>query len=88
MVGYDDVTEKMKKELVVELPPFIELKSRRLIRSTASWNPFVYAFVYDHQEVLKYLVEKRHHFNLRLCFQVDQVYDLKEQVEDYGMSVD
>ena len=84
MTGFDDVTEKVNRELGVKLPPFIQMKSGRIIDSTASWNPFVFAFVYDHIEVLKYLIDKRHCFNLRLCFQVDEIYSLKDDHTDHG----
>lgn len=80
MVGHDEVIEKLRKHSNLNLPPFIRLLSGRFVTSTASWNPFVFAFVYDHTDVVKYLIDKRHQFNLKLCFQVDSIYDLNEEI--------
>ena len=58
-------------------PPMMVLRSGRMINTTESWNPFVFSFVYDHFEVLKYFVEHKHKINLRMCFQCDDIYKFK-----------
>lgn len=58
------------------MPPFVKLASGRIIHSTATWNPFVFAFVYDHFIVINYFIKNRNKFNLRKCFSVDSVYSI------------
>jgi hypothetical protein len=56
LVGHDEVQENAKN---FGEEKFIVLKSGRLIKSTQNWNPLIYAFVHDHEILLRF-VEKNH----------------------------
>ena len=43
------------------------LKSGRILKDTSLWNPMVFAFVYDQQDVIKYLTNDLSRYDLRLC---------------------
>mmetsp|Transcript_1954 Transcript_1954/g.3394 ORF Transcript_1954/g.3394 Transcript_1954/m.3394 type:complete len:346 (+) Transcript_1954:397-1434(+) len=51
-------------------PPFRMLKSGRMIDSTASWNPLIFAFVCDYFDVVNYVRIREDIFDLRRCLRV------------------
>lgn len=50
VVGYDVVQEFNEKN---ELP-FLFLTSGRAVNNTYWWNPLIYAFVFDHIDVVRF----------------------------------
>ena len=51
-----------------------------MIDSTATWNPIVFAFVYDHPEVLNYFKLRARLYDIKRCMQVPSLIT----VEDSG----
>ena len=46
---------------------YVQLKSGSLISSTTGWNPMVFAFLFDHNELVEYFVANEHDFDVRQC---------------------
>jgi len=57
---------------------FFILRSGRMINSTRSWNPFVFALVFDHDEVLKYLQKKANSLNIKKCLYVENFFEFDD----------
>ena len=56
---------------------FLILKSGRMINSTKSWNPFIFALVYDHDELLKYFESKINFINIKKCLYVENIFEIE-----------
>ena len=66
VVGYDMVQElKDNKEL-----PFLFLTSGRAVNSTYWWNPLVYAFVFDHLDIVRFFESQQGNYDFRSLFSV------------------
>ena len=44
----------------------ILLKSGRLIHDTYDWHPLVYAMIFEHSEILKFVVKNRENLDLQI----------------------
>ena len=87
--GYDMVAEARAKD---PDEAFFLLKSGRAISSTATWNPVVFAFLFDHQDVIEFLRQHQNTYDFARLFQVhdffscdddDQTYDQKQGLRNF-----
>jgi hypothetical protein len=61
--GFDEVAEGAKDYGDI----FLVLKSGRTIDSTFFWNPVVFAYAFDHFEVLKYFEQRARLYDYKRC---------------------
>ena len=78
--GYDMVAEASAKD---PDEAFFLLKSGRAISSTITWNPVVFAFLFDHQEVIKFLQQHQNTYDFRRLFQVHDFFSLDDDDQTY-----
>lgn len=64
--GFDEIEEGSKD--FGDL--YLILKSGRTIDSTFYWNPIVFAYAFDHFEVLKYFESRHRAYDLQRCMKV------------------
>ena len=57
----------------------LTLKSGRPVSTSSSWNPVIFAFLYDHTAVINFIVENKHLIDLQLCFQAEELYPIQKE---------
>mmetsp|Transcript_14986 Transcript_14986/g.23199 ORF Transcript_14986/g.23199 Transcript_14986/m.23199 type:complete len:221 (+) Transcript_14986:17-679(+) len=70
IVGHDEVVAKAH----TGEPAILELKSGRIVTSTVDWNPFIFAFVFGHVEVINYFAANQQRYDLSRCLQVYEIF--------------
>ena len=66
--GFDEITEGAKDYGDL----YLVLKSGRTIDSTFYWNPIVFAYAFDHFEVLKYLEPRNRVYDMSRCMKIPE----------------
>ena len=66
ITGFDEVKEAAKD--FGDL--YLVLKSGQIVDSTYHWNPIVFAYAFDHIEILKYFEPRSRLYDLARCMAV------------------
>lgn len=51
-----------------------------MIDSTAAWNPIVFAFVFDHTELINHFKSRARLFDLKRCMQVPSLITVEDNI--------
>jgi hypothetical protein len=73
--GFDEVKEAAKDYGLM----YLVLKSGRIIDSTYHWNPIVFAYAFDHIEILKYFEPRARLYDMKRCMAVPEFVENDEE---------